>query len=104
MKYLLAVCAKRHSIEKHEVVLMSSHLHALHGLARAAWLFFDFHAMLARCNAAAAGLEAAGVRRRQTNQPVVVTVQGAVEAAAYTSGERGDGGSSWRRLRSGRGT
>ncbi|MCB9623491.1 MAG: hypothetical protein H6723_09150 [Sandaracinus sp.] len=85
VKYLLAVCAKRHGIELHEVALMSSHLHMLFTdwLGRRGLFFNDFHAMLARCVQRLRGWKLPVFDKRQTNQPVVVTVQGAVEAAAY---------------------
>ncbi|MEZ4247614.1 MAG: hypothetical protein R3B99_05180 [Polyangiales bacterium] len=78
VKYLLAVCAKRHGIELHEVVLMSSHLHMLFTdwLGRRGLFFNDFHSMLARCVQRLRGWKPPVFDKRQTNQPVVVTVQG----------------------------
>ncbi|MCB9625322.1 MAG: hypothetical protein H6723_18555 [Sandaracinus sp.] len=85
VKYLLAVCAKRHGIELHEVAVMSSHLHLLFTdwLGRRGLFFNEFHAMLAKCVQRIRGWTLPVFDKRQTNQPVVVTVLGAVEAAAY---------------------
>ena len=72
VKYLLAVCAKRHGIELHEVALMSSHLHMLFTdwLGRRGLFFNDFHAMLARCVQRLRGWKLPVFDKRQTNQPV----------------------------------
>jgi putative transposase len=83
--YLLGVAARKHGIKIHELTIMSSHIHILFTDSRGkrGSFFCDFHSWLAKAVQQKRGWTKPVFDKRQTNQPEVVTQQGAIEAAAY---------------------